>query len=148
MIGELSAPQIETLLHTQVIGRIGCHSSGITYVVPITYGYIDGAIVGHTGDGLKVRLMRENPRVCFEVEDLSHLPQWSSVIVQGQYEELAGDAADTAYAQLVSRLGATPPGPSSRPRQGSGVFEPRTHAERPDVMFRIVIAEKTGRYEA
>lgn len=148
MIGELSAAQIESLLHTQVIGRIGCHSRGTTYVVPITYAYLDGAIVGHTGDGLKVRLMRENPRVCFEVEDLSRLPQWSSVILQGTYEELAGDAADAALAGLVSRLGATPPAPSSRPREGSGVFEPGTHAERPEVVFRIVIAEKTGRYEA
>lgn len=148
MIGELSASQIEALLHTQVIGRIGCHSHGITYVVPITYAYVDGAIVGHTGDGLKVRVMRENPRVCFEVEDLSHLPRWSSAIVQGQYEELAGEAADAALAQLVDRLRATPPAVSARPRQGSGIFEPGTHAERADIVFRIVIAEKTGRYEA
>ncbi|NVB78348.1 MAG: pyridoxamine 5'-phosphate oxidase family protein [Kofleriaceae bacterium] len=148
MIGELSPSQIEALLHQQVVGRIGCHAQGITYVVPTTYAYLDGAIVAHTGDGLKVRMMRENPRVCFEVDDLSRLPQWSSVIVQGRYEELTGEAADAALSQLVDRLRATPPAASSRPRQGSGVFEPGTHAERPEVVFRIVIAEKTGRYEA
>src|SRR5262249_47254241 len=146
MIGELSPPQIEQLLHEQVVGRIGCHSRGQTYVVPVTYAYVDGAIVSHTGNGLKVQMMRENPSVCFEVEDL-HLPQWSSVIAQGRYEELSGDDADVALEQLEARLGATPPSMVSMPRQGAGVYEPGSHLQRPGVVFRIVIAEKTGRYD-
>ena len=147
MIGELPDARIEQVLHEQVIGRLGCHARGRTYVVPVTYAYIAGAIVSHTGNGLKVRMMRENPDVCFEVEDLRHLPAWSSVIVQGRYEELAGEAADTALAQLVARLGATPPALASMPWQGAGVFEPSTNAQRPDVVYRIVILEKTGRYD-
>jgi uncharacterized protein len=146
MIGELAPAGIEKLLHEQVIGRIGCHARGRTYVVPVTYAYVDGAILGHTGNGLKVRMMRENPDVCFEVEDLSELPRWSSAIVHGRYEELAGEAADAALAQLVDRLGASPPDASSMPRQGAGAWSP-AYAPRPDVVFRIVIAEKTGRYD-
>ena len=146
MIGELSAPQIEQLLHEQVVGRIGCHSRGRTYVVPVTYAYVDGAIVSHTGNGLKVQMMRENPSVCFEVEDL-HLPQWSSVIAQGRYEELSGDDADVALERLKARLGATPPSMVSMPRHGAGLYEPGSHLQRPGVVFRIVIAEKTGRYD-
>lgn len=146
MIGELSPPQIEQLLREQVVGRIGCHSRGRTYVVPVTYAYVDGAIVSHTGNGLKVQMMRENPSVCFEVEDL-RLPRWSSVIAQGRYEELSGADADVAYERLKARLGATPPSMVSMPRQGAGVYEPVTHLQRPDVMFRIVLAEKTGRYD-
>jgi len=34
MIGELSALEIESLPHGEVIARIGCHSDGHTYVVP------------------------------------------------------------------------------------------------------------------
>lgn len=145
MIEELTAARIEQLLHEQVIGRIGCHARGRTYVVPITYAYVGGSIISHTGNGLKVRMMRENPNVCFEVEDLSHLPRWASVIAQGRYEELGGAAADAALEQLVARLGASPPAASSMPWQGAGVYEPTSHAQRPDVIFRIVIEEKTGR---
>ncbi|HUJ57024.1 MAG TPA: pyridoxamine 5'-phosphate oxidase family protein [Kofleriaceae bacterium] len=147
MIEQLAPAQIEQLLHEQVIGRIGCHARGRTYVVPITYAYVDGAIVGHTGNGLKVRMMRENPSVCFEVEDLRHLPRWSSVIVHGHYEELHGTIADAALEQLVARLGSSPPAASSMPWEGAGVHEPTSHAQRPDVVFRIVIDEKTGRWE-
>jgi nitroimidazol reductase NimA-like FMN-containing flavoprotein (pyridoxamine 5'-phosphate oxidase superfamily) len=146
MIGELSPSQIEQLLHEQVVGRIGCHSRGRTYVVPVTYAYVDGAILSHTGNGLKVQMMRENPSVCFEVEDL-HLPQWSSVIVQGRYEELSGADADAALERLEARLGATPPSMVSMPRQGAGIYEPVTRLQRPEVVFRIAITDKTGRYD-
>lgn len=147
MIGVLTPHKIEQVLHEQVIGRIGCHARSRTYVVPITYAYLDGAIVCHTGNGLKVQMMRENPDVCFEVEDLRHLPSWSSVIVHGRYEELHGDAADAALEKLVARLGSSPPAAGAVPRQGAGVHEPTSHVQRPDVVFRITIAEKTGRYD-
>jgi hypothetical protein len=147
MIGTLSPGQIEQLLHEQVVGRIGCHARGRTYVVPTTYAYLDGAIVGHTGNGLKVRMMRENPEVCFEVEDLSRLPRWASVIAFGRYEELQGDEADRALQQLVARLAATPPPLTSMPWQGAGTTEAVSRSSRPDVVFRIVLTEKTGRYD-
>jgi nitroimidazol reductase NimA-like FMN-containing flavoprotein (pyridoxamine 5'-phosphate oxidase superfamily) len=147
MIEQLSQPQIEQLLHEQVIGRVGCHALGRTYVVPVTYAYIDGDIVSHTGDGLKVRMMRTNPNVCFEVEDLRRLPRWASVIAFGRYEELQGREADAALDQLVARLGVSPPAANAMPWQGAGVYEPGSHAQRSDVVFRIVLDEKTGRYD-
>lgn len=147
MIGELSPPQIERVLHEQVIGRIGCHARGRTYVVPVTYAYDEGSILTHTGEGLKVQMMRENPEVCFEVEDLRHLPRWSSVVIQGRYEELHGEAAASALERLMARLQASPPGMSEMPWQGAGVFAPDGQVPRPEVMFRIAILEKTGRYD-
>jgi nitroimidazol reductase NimA-like FMN-containing flavoprotein (pyridoxamine 5'-phosphate oxidase superfamily) len=145
MIDELHPNQIEQVLHEQVIGRIGCHADDRTYVVPITYVYDGNAILSHTGEGLKVRMMRVNPNVCFEVEDLRNLPRWSCVIGFGRYEELHGPAADAALDELVARLGAGPPASKDRPWQGAGVYAPITHAQRPDVIFRIVLTEKTGR---
>jgi nitroimidazol reductase NimA-like FMN-containing flavoprotein (pyridoxamine 5'-phosphate oxidase superfamily) len=147
MIGELTPAEIEHLLHEHVIGRIGCHTRDRTYVVPITFAYVDGAIVSHTGDGLKVHMMRENPSVCFEVEDLRHLPRWSSVIAWGRYDELHAQAADVAFSQLVARLSASPPGPSDMPWEGAGVFEPISYSKRADVVFRILLEERTGRYD-
>jgi nitroimidazol reductase NimA-like FMN-containing flavoprotein (pyridoxamine 5'-phosphate oxidase superfamily) len=147
MIATLSPGAIEQLLHEQVVGRIGCHARGRTYVVPTTYAYIDGAAICHTGNGLKVRMMRENPDVCFEVEDLRHLPRWSSVVALGRYEELLGDEADRALDQLIARLGATPPALTSMPWQGAGTTDAVSRASRPEIVFRIVLTEKSGRCE-
>ena len=63
MLGVLSDEQVERLLGSEVVGRIGCHAEGRTYVVPVTYVYDGSAIYGHTGDGMKMRMMRKNPDV-------------------------------------------------------------------------------------
>lgn len=148
MIGELNPHQIEQVLHEQVIGRIGCHADGRTYVVPTTYVYDGRSVVCHTGFGLKVQMMRENPNMCFEVEDLRHIPRWKSVVLQGHYEELRGAAADAALENLRQRLQAGPPSLDFMPREGSGLFAPTTHEDRAEIVFRIVIDDKQGRYEA
>ncbi|MBL7709984.1 MAG: pyridoxamine 5'-phosphate oxidase family protein, partial [Chitinophagaceae bacterium] len=45
MLGELNDKQIDSLLNTQLVGRLGCHAGGITYVVPVTYIYDNGDII-------------------------------------------------------------------------------------------------------
>lgn len=54
MLGELNPTMIERLLHDNIVGRIGCHSFGRTYVVPITYAYDGNAIYAHSAEGTKL----------------------------------------------------------------------------------------------
>ena len=56
-----------------------------------------------SGRLLSAARRRENPEVCFEVEDLRHLPRWSSVILQGRYDELHGEAAASALDRWMTR---------------------------------------------
>ena len=43
-------------------------SAGCPYVVPMNYGYKDGFIIVHgAGDGKKIDILKENPKVCFNV---------------------------------------------------------------------------------
>ena len=44
MLGKLNSIEIEEVLTHQIIGRIGCHSNDMSYVVPISYDY-DGDCV-------------------------------------------------------------------------------------------------------
>src|SRR5207249_11652316 len=87
-IGELDSNQIDHLLQTEVVGRLGCHADGKTYIVPITYVYDGGYVYGHTIEGTKTRMMRANPEVCFEVDHIDDLTNWQSVIAWGSFEEL------------------------------------------------------------
>ena len=131
MIAELDRAQIDDLLHAQVVGRVGCHADGLTYVVPVIYAYDGEAFYVYTVEGRKVRMMRANPRVCFEVDEYER-GSWRSAIVQGRYEELDADGAERALALLAARF------PSS-----GGTRRPR--AEGTPVAFRIVVDEITGR---
>ena len=143
MLGELNDEQIDGLLHEQVVGRIGCRGDdGLVYVVPITYAYDGHAVYGHTFDGLKLRLMRANPRVCFEVDRIETLTSWQSVIAWGTFEELTGARGEDGMELLMRRLMPLLPGTRTRAR-------PATSAEPADgaIVYRIVLDSRTGRFE-
>jgi hypothetical protein len=149
MLGELSAQEIEELLRSEMTGRIGCHAEGRTYVVPITYAYEGGDVYCHTPEGLKLRMMRKNPVVCFEVDRVQDMGNWKSVIATGRFEELTGRDAIAAMDVLIRRFVAVErpdqPHPSYVFRESEA--EPSLTDGREIVIFRIRIAEKTGRFE-
>ena len=103
---ELTPDEIEDFLRAQRIARLGCHAGGETFVVPVIYAYGDGAVVTVTQEGRKVAMLRENPRVCVEVDeyDTDGRGSWRSVIAYGSAEELAGDEIEGALAVLRERF--------------------------------------------
>ena len=103
---ELTRDEIEAFLRGQRIARLGCHAGGETYVVPVIYAYGEGAIVTVTQEGRKVAMLRENPRVCVEVDeyDTDGRGSWRSVIAYGAAAELAGDEIQDALALLRERF--------------------------------------------
>ena len=73
-----------------------------------------------------------NPKVWFEVDEYSGPGVWRSAILQGDYEELAGDDAAHALGLLRARFSG---GAARRPRETG----------REAVVFRIRVREATGR---
>lgn len=132
MIAELSRTEIDELLREQVVGRIGCHAGGLTYVVPVIYAYDGDSLYVASVAGQKIRMMRENPEVCFEVDEYE-AGSWRSAIVQGVYEELSTSEAERALALLAERFGRSG---ESRRHGGAGSST---------VCFRIRVREVTGR---
>jgi nitroimidazol reductase NimA-like FMN-containing flavoprotein (pyridoxamine 5'-phosphate oxidase superfamily) len=75
-----------------MVGRIGCYFGGKTYVVPITYVFDNGYIYAHSKEGLKIKMMRKNTKVCFQVDQIDSMTNWRSVILWGNFEELKSSA--------------------------------------------------------
>jgi uncharacterized protein len=133
---ELSRGEIDEFLRSQRIARLGCHAGGVTYVVPLVYAYQDDAVVAVTTEGRKTAMLRENPRVCVEVDeyDADGRGSWRSVIAHGTYDELSGDAIEPALTLLRERF-ARAAGRAAEPRAlGPGV-----------VVLRITFDEVSGR---
>ena len=133
---ELSRDEIDAFLRSQRVARLGCHSGGETYVVPVIYGYDGGSVVAVTTEGRKIAMLRANPRVCVEVDeyDADGRGSWRSVIAQGLFEELAGAEVGPALDLLRGRFtSAAGRAPERRPA-GPGV-----------VVFRVRLRETTGR---
>lgn len=132
VIEPLDCPEIEAFLNRQVVGRIGCHVDGRTYVVQVIYAWDGGCIHVLSIEGRKIEMMRANPNVCFEVDEYRSGGGWRSVIVEGVFEELDGEAAGAAVALLVRRFAG------SRTRGGR-------RSERAPVAFRIRPETVSGR---
>ena len=148
MLGELTRDQIEHLLHSEVVGRIGCHAEGRTYVVPVNYAYDGEFLYGHAAEGMKLRMMRANREVCFEVDHRAGLSDWQSVIAWGTFEELQGHDATRAMDLLLDRLLpllASEGAPATRD-EAREILAPGASIERLAI-YRIRLRERTGRFE-
>ncbi|HEX6891750.1 MAG TPA: pyridoxamine 5'-phosphate oxidase family protein [Chryseolinea sp.] len=146
MIGPLTKSQCERILLGSIIGRIGCHTAGKTYVVPLTYVFDNGYIYAHSREGLKVKMMRKNAKVCFQVDQIDNMTSWRSVIVWGEFEELkTGADQDKARKILTNGLEAFHLSESVKP--DIGTLEINPHKEKKPVFYRISVDEMSGRFE-
>jgi nitroimidazol reductase NimA-like FMN-containing flavoprotein (pyridoxamine 5'-phosphate oxidase superfamily) len=146
--GTLNHDEIDQLLRTEIVGRIGCHANSTTYIVPVRYVYEQNCIYGLLGDGMKLRLLRTNPTVCFEVDHIDDMTNWQSVIAWGEFEELQGADADQALRLLVERVAQHM---NSAPHQPAETDTLPHHAglegHKP-ILYRIVLTKRTGRFES
>ena len=140
-------PEIEKLLTKEVVGRIGYSDGHMVYVVPISYAYDGEYIYCHTHEGLKVDIMRKNPRVCFEVDHLQNMANWQSVLAHGMFEELKDEALRSDALQRLH--GRVLPLVSSETTHLSRdwPFAPADFSKIAGVTFRIRLEERTGRFE-
>lgn len=151
-VGVLSAERIEMLLERSAFGRLGCHAQGRTYVVPMSYAYENGLLYMRSGEGAKVRMMRENPNVCFQVDRIRSLADWESVIVFGAFRELrdrdAVDAMQRIHDRLVSLVAEEDAWPRpSEPRADDRLGHRASADGRGAVVGCIEPVEKTGRHQ-
>ena len=94
IIQELTATECEDFLGRATVGRLGCALNGQPYIVPVSlyFDRVEKSLYGFSTVGKKIQWMRQNPRVCVEVDAISDQHQWTTVLVMGRYEEL--DASD------------------------------------------------------
>jgi nitroimidazol reductase NimA-like FMN-containing flavoprotein (pyridoxamine 5'-phosphate oxidase superfamily) len=137
MLGALTAEECDHLLRRQQLGRLGVMGDGRVYIFPISYGYDGTFLYGVSQLGLKVRLMRQQPEVCVEVEEVESPARWRTVLAHGTLEELWAEAdRDAAFAQIAAQGTLAPLS-----------LAPYTGRIETLVVYRIRVSEITGRFE-
>lgn len=115
---------------TDIIGRagtarLGINRDGAPYVVPMNFGYADDVFYFHcAGAGLKLQLLKADPRVCIEIDESSKLKkdenenpcnwgvEYHSVIADGTAEFLNSIEEKKAALNIIIGQfedGALPP---------------------------------------
>mgnify|MGYP001550774125 FL=1 len=147
MFDTLSNKQIVDVISNNFVGRLGCHADGKTYVVPVSYAYDGDYIYLRSFEGMKLAMMRKNPKVCFQVDKMESMADWESVIIWGTFEELTNSKErEKGLKILLSRIlpnvstnmvKMTPEWP----------FPTNDFARIDGIVYRIHIEEITGRCE-
>jgi uncharacterized protein len=148
MLGELTDRQIDLVLHSQMIGRIGCYANEKIFITPVTYVFHGGYIYDHSKDGHKVQTMRSNPKVCFQVDSIETMRNWRSVIIWGEYEELTENHDQLSGLELMAdRLAPFLISETVSPTYSFSNSSLIHEKGKKPVLYRIRVMEKTGRFE-
>lgn len=149
MLGALNHTEIEALLESQHLGKLGVTDGQTVYVVPVNYVYDGTYIIGHSTEGMKIRMMRQKPDVCFLVENIRDMNQWETVIAWGRFEEIDDEEEKQQAMELLWKK-------MLKLKVGETALPPHASADRPRnrpagytsvVIWRIALNKKTGRFE-
>lgn len=147
MLGKLNHDQMLNVLASQALGRLACTDGTQPYIVPVTYTFDGKYIYGQSNEGKKMKILRNNPNVCFEVDMMTDMANWQSVLVYGTFEELNNEAAVSAREKLFSRVYSLMTSSTIHGYEHE-VTDTVDDANRvKPVMYRIHIKSMTGRFE-
>ncbi|ASU33599.1 pyridoxamine 5'-phosphate oxidase family protein [Mucilaginibacter xinganensis] len=148
MLGKLNEKQIDEILAQQVTGRIGCNAEGVTYIVPVNYFYRDSVIYAQSTKGKKIMMMRKNPEVCFQVDDIKTIFSWRSVVAWGRFEEIKdSDQKQQVMQGLIHKLMPLADKPNNHPFHGITENERDIDTRKKLIVYKITLTTKTGRFE-
>ncbi|MCD4829907.1 MAG: pyridoxamine 5'-phosphate oxidase family protein [Candidatus Cloacimonetes bacterium] len=108
---------IEDILRHAQVCRLAMFDGAEPYIVPLNYGYTDGCLYFHSAlQGRKLDILRQHPRVCFEVSaDMALVrtaKSWSMdydcVIGWGEVEIVEDASAKRAALDVLVRHYAEP----------------------------------------
>ena len=143
LITELPIEECRAILRGTNLGRLACVRSSQPYIVPIYFDFSDDYLYSFATLGQKIQWMRANPRVCVEVDDITDQFNWTTVVVEGRYEELTKAPAHEAAMKRAYLLFQDRPGwwfPA-----GGKTQKNRSAPERAPVIYRVVIESVSGR---
>lgn len=126
------------LLARHQVGRLAYAFRDVVDIEPIAYVWDVDTLFLRTGPGLKLDVLRRNPWVAFEVDEIRGLFDWESVVVRGTvyFLRAAGSEFDRAtYQRGLTALRRIEP----RFGTGSDPLGDRT------MLFRIHVESITGR---
>ncbi|WP_053992861.1 pyridoxamine 5'-phosphate oxidase family protein [Mangrovimonas sp. TPBH4] len=101
MIKTLNQKECYAVLARNYIGHLAYMYYHQPFIAPITYFY-DAAnhwILAYSSEGHKIMAMRKHNDVALQVEEVTSVNEWKSVLIHGSFEELKGSYAK---AQLHS----------------------------------------------
>jgi uncharacterized protein len=143
VIHELTPAECRQLLADHTLGRLACARSHQPYITPLFYYFdpADDCLYSFATVGQKIEWMRDNPKVCIEVDEIADQFHWTTVVAFGRYEELSDGAGGGVALERARALFERNP---NWWLPGTGRLASGGRHDTP-VVYRIRIDRVTGR---
>jgi nitroimidazol reductase NimA-like FMN-containing flavoprotein (pyridoxamine 5'-phosphate oxidase superfamily) len=107
---EMSRDEVEAMLRRNRVGRLAFSLHDRVDVQPIHYIYERGWLYGRTSEGDKITVLKHNQWVAFEVDEVTDLFDWRSIVIHGSFWIMhprgspRAEELWTQAAELVSKI--------------------------------------------
>ena len=84
--------EIESIIRKSMVCRLGLADNGRPYVVPLCFGYDNGALFFHSAkEGRKIEILKKNNQVCFEFDIAPEIKTGKTACAWGmKYQSVIG----------------------------------------------------------
>ena len=137
---EMRENEIGELLGRLSYAHLGCSLKDRPYVIPIYYVFDGKDIFMYTTAGLKSTIIRQNPKVCLQVEEMVPEGGWRSVVINGEAFEISDRSEREKAVELIRSVN-----PSLLPALAIK-WSNDWMRKNVEVVYRLAIESMTGRF--
>jgi nitroimidazol reductase NimA-like FMN-containing flavoprotein (pyridoxamine 5'-phosphate oxidase superfamily) len=136
------------LLGRNYIGRLAYISGGSPHVNPITYFHdsVEKSILSYSAPGHKIDSMQKYGKVAIQVDEISSIQQWRSVMILGEFEELEGSTAKKNLHKFANGVQDTITRNKGETPKFIQDFSSRLQNRGLPIVYRINIRDIVGKY--
>lgn len=95
---------------------------------------------------MKTRMLKIDPKCCFEVDSMQEMGNWQILIDLGTFEELEGEESKNVMQKLITQLMPIMTGQKNQPGNEFEQLHKFEALNLEATVYRIKIEEKTGRF--
>jgi nitroimidazol reductase NimA-like FMN-containing flavoprotein (pyridoxamine 5'-phosphate oxidase superfamily) len=135
---DLSRDEIEAMLLRNRVGRLAFSIHDRVDIQPIHYIYERGWLYGRTSEGEKIATLKHNQWVAFEVDEITDIFDWRSLVIHGSFWIMhprgspRAEELWTKAAELVTKI-------------VPGALTERDPVAFRQTLFRIAVGDVRGR---
>ncbi len=138
-IEEMRASEARDVLEQLNYAHLAMAKDNIPYVVPVHYAYDGSVLYVYTTEGKKAEIIRVNPEICLQAEDVKDNENWKSVMVTGTAEQITDEDGRQRALDVILKVN-----PKLTPAISIRWMDSWVR-ENIEVIYRIIPKAVTGR---
>lgn len=103
-IEEMRAGEARDVLGQLNFAHLAVAKDNIPYVVPVHYAFDGHDLFIYTTEGKKADIIRVNPEICLQAEEIEDNENWKSVMVSGTAEQIVDEDGRQKALDLILKV--------------------------------------------